>query len=299
VDTGNGFGTRVFWTAVIPDSDLQINPGAGTAALHVRNLAEVNYYSPTGGAGTASLGPNWQTVAIDSTVSFDVVWGGPVTRRVNVTDSTYDFAGTFNEVNNNNVTVTWSGSNALGFRFTSDVGNLATSTALAPGNFFAQLAKERNGIFFPGGGAALGAAAPPSAQQQQPVLAAAGASDAQVAALDQVQAIFAVLPGSYSGAKPGGEIRISPSAGGWGWSTDASHPAVTAPASNGNQAVSVPASFAVGSAAVAGASSQVSATALPLAPSVQTSATDLIDVVLAGLDGGTLMRALGGDKVTG
>jgi hypothetical protein len=149
VDSGNGFGTRVFWTAVIPDSDLEFNLGAGTAQLHVRKLVDVDYFSPSGFAGNISLGPNWQTAGGDATVSFDVVWDAPVTRRVNVRDAADGFAGTFNEDNNNNVTVRWSSRNALGFSFTSNVGNLATSTALAPGNFFAQLAQERNGIFFP------------------------------------------------------------------------------------------------------------------------------------------------------
>jgi hypothetical protein len=161
VDSGNGFGTRVFWTAVIPDSDVQVNPAAGTATLDVSNLAEVNYFSKTGGAGNLSLGPNWQTAGIDATVSFHVAWNGPVTRRVNVKDATDGFAGLFNEVNNNNVTVSWSGRNASGFSFTSNVGNLATSTALAPGNFFAQLAQERNGVFFPQGDS--GASPPPPA----------------------------------------------------------------------------------------------------------------------------------------
>jgi hypothetical protein len=49
---------------------------------------------------------------------------------------------------------------------------------------------------------------------------------------------------------------------------------------------------------VSGASSQVSATALSLTPSVQTSATGLIDMVLAGLDGGTLTAALRGEEVS-
>ncbi|HZV03842.1 MAG TPA: hypothetical protein VE999_02015 [Gemmataceae bacterium] len=154
VDSGNGFGTRVFWTAVIPDSDVQVNPAAGTAEMHVSNLSEVSYYSPSGFAGNISLGPNWQTAGVDANVSFNVVWNGPVTRRVNIKDAADGFAGLFNEVNNNNVTVQWSGSDASGFSFTSNVGNLATSTALAPGNFFAQLAHERNGIFFPAGSSA-------------------------------------------------------------------------------------------------------------------------------------------------
>ena len=165
-------------------------------------------------------------------MSFDVVWGGPVTRRVNVKDSTYDFAGTFNEVNNNNVTVTWSGSNALGFRFTSDVGNLATSTALAPGNFFAQLAKERNGIFFPGGTAVAGADPAQPATSPKPPAPGTGALVATPAGSDQAappaaapaglatepalhrarDQVFADLDGSGLAADLG-----PATAPGWGW----------------------------------------------------------------------------------
>jgi len=42
-DTGNGFGTRVFWVAQIPDSDVSVNPATGTAELHVRNDPEYDY----------------------------------------------------------------------------------------------------------------------------------------------------------------------------------------------------------------------------------------------------------------
>jgi hypothetical protein len=242
-DSGNGFG-RVFWTAVIPDSDVKVNPGAGTAELHVRNLPEVNYYSPGGYAGTISLGPDWQTAGVDSSVSFDVVWDRPVTRRVDVRDAANGFAGTFNELINNNVTVTWSGSNALGFSFTSNPGNLSTSVPEVPGvngvtaplNFFAQVGKERNGVFFPAGEPVLAAALPHhrvqqslTTQQLQPVVQAAiaswqaaGASAAQVALLHQVPAHIASLPASHLGEEAEGAIWISPNAAGWGWYTDTS-----------------------------------------------------------------------------
>ena len=154
VDSGNGFGTRVFWTAVIPDRDVQVNPGAGTAEMHVRNLPELDYYSPTGNAALLSLGPTWQTGYFASTVSFDVVWNGPVMRRVNVKDAADGFAGTFNE---NQATVTWSTSSSSGFTFTSNPGDFSTSVPETPGvngvtaplNFFAEVGHERNGIFFP------------------------------------------------------------------------------------------------------------------------------------------------------
>jgi hypothetical protein len=156
VDSGNSFGTHVFWTTVIPNSDVQVNPFTGTAQMHVRNLPELDYYSPEGTGDLASLGPTWQTGYFDSTVSIDVVWNRPVTRLVNVRDAANGFAGVFAE---NQATVTWSVSSASGFSFTSNPGNFSTSDPEVPGvsggtaplNFFAQVAFERNGIFFPQG----------------------------------------------------------------------------------------------------------------------------------------------------
>jgi hypothetical protein len=80
---------------------------------------------------------------VDATVSFDVVWGGPVTRRIEVEHGTNGnrFAGEFVE---DHATVTWSGSNELGFRFRSHPGDFSTSV---PGRAFAELGRERNGIF--------------------------------------------------------------------------------------------------------------------------------------------------------
>jgi hypothetical protein len=80
---------------------------------------------------------------VDATVSFDVVWGGPVTRRVEVEHGTNGdrFSGEFVE---DHATVTWSGSNELGFHFHSNPGDFSTS---APGRAFAELGHERNGAF--------------------------------------------------------------------------------------------------------------------------------------------------------
>jgi hypothetical protein len=225
VDSGNGFGTRVFWTAIIPDGDVQVNPGAGTAEMHVRGLPELDYYAPDGQGDLHSLGPTWQTGYFASTVSFDVVWGGPVTRRVDVKDAANGFAGQFNE---NQATVTWSASSTSGFGFTSNPGNFATSVPEDPGvngvsaplNFFAQVGHERNGVFFPGGDPVRAAAAPPAPvaqtltpQQLRPVWRAAiaswqaaGASAAQLAELNQVQAHIAPLPDAHLGEEAPGEI---------------------------------------------------------------------------------------------
>src|SRR5262249_23653094 len=80
---------------------------------------------------------------VDATVSFDVVWGGPVTRRVEVEHGTNGncFAGEFVQ---DHATVTWSGSNELGFRFRANPGDFSTSV---PGRAFAEIGHERNGAF--------------------------------------------------------------------------------------------------------------------------------------------------------
>jgi hypothetical protein len=134
---GNGFGTRVFWTVAIPEDDVEVNLAAGKAEMRVHNLALRDY-----GIIPVALGPNFQTAFIPATVSFDVVWDRPVTRRLHVRDGTNvdRFAGDFVE---NRATVTWSGSNAAGFRFHSNPGNFATSV-----DAFAELGHVRNGTFF-------------------------------------------------------------------------------------------------------------------------------------------------------
>jgi hypothetical protein len=94
-----------------------------------------------------AIGPNFDNPAAfdPAVVSFDVVWSGPITRQLHLTDGTLgnQFAGDYVE---NQVTVTWSGTNlATGFSFTSNPGTFATS--FADGGF-AELGHERNGIFF-------------------------------------------------------------------------------------------------------------------------------------------------------
>src|SRR5207249_3595361 len=108
----------------------------GTAELQVNNLAMGDYFTK----GSA-FGPNWATAFVPATVSFDVVWSAPVTRRLTFQDSTNldPFGGAFVE---NRATVTWSGTNANGFTFTANPGDFSTSF-----DAFAELARVRNGIF--------------------------------------------------------------------------------------------------------------------------------------------------------
>jgi hypothetical protein len=126
------------WTVAIPDQDVKVNFAAGRAEMHVHDLAVEDYFT----FPNSSIPGN----EVDATVSFDVVWGGPVTRLVNVRDAANGFAGTFAE---NQATITWSASNEEGFVFVSDPGNFKTS--VPEGGPFAELGHERNGIFFPAG----------------------------------------------------------------------------------------------------------------------------------------------------
>jgi hypothetical protein len=135
-------GRRLFWTLAIPDADVQVQFGAGRAEMHVNNLAMDDYFNLP---NALAEGPE-----VDATVSFDVVWSGPIARRVHVGDGTLgnNYAGDYVE---NQVTVTWSGSNELGFRFTANPGTLATSSF---DGGFAELGHEHNGDF---GGASVAA----------------------------------------------------------------------------------------------------------------------------------------------
>ena len=110
--------------------------------MRVNNLAIEDYHFLAN-----AIGPNFDNDAADdpAAVSFDVVWSGPITRRVSVTDGTLgnQYAGEYVE---NQVTVTWSGTNlATGFSFTANPGTFATS--FFDGGF-AELGHEQNGIFF-------------------------------------------------------------------------------------------------------------------------------------------------------
>ena len=121
---------------------MSVQFAAGKAEMRVNNLALDDYHF----LGNA-IGPNFDNPATqdDAVVSFDVVWSGPITRRLTVTDGTLgnNYAGNYVE---NQATVTWTGTNlATGFSFTSDPGTFATS--FFDGGF-AEIGKEQNGIFF-------------------------------------------------------------------------------------------------------------------------------------------------------
>jgi len=210
----NAAGDRTFWTVAVPDSAVKVNFAAGRAEMHVHNLEMEDYFNlPNAAADGDPPGPALGEV--DATVSIDVVWNGPVTRRVNVKDAANQFAGNFVE---NAATVTWSGSEGPsqlfphGFTFQANPGSFGTS--VPEGAPFAELGHERNGSFFAAagdqGGAGFAFTLPqkPAAQDltvQQPQLdlqQGAGAWTDGGAHLKQWQLYIAAPPNGGVGEQP-------------------------------------------------------------------------------------------------
>jgi hypothetical protein len=131
----NAQGDATFWTIGVPDSAVKFDLKTGRTELHVHDLEIEDYFNFPNAAADGD--------SVEATVSFDVVWSGLITRRVNVTDAANGFAGKFLE---NQVTVSWSASNERGFSFVANPGSFATSVPeVGP---FAQIGYERNGTFF-------------------------------------------------------------------------------------------------------------------------------------------------------
>jgi hypothetical protein len=133
----NGLGDRVFWTTPIDASDVTVHFGAGKAELSISNLNMFDFLSKK-----YAFGSNWNNPPYGATVSVDVVWNAPVTRRLDFQDGTNldHFGGSYIE---DQATITWSASNTNGFTFTANPGSFSTSS-----NAFAELAQEQNGSFF-------------------------------------------------------------------------------------------------------------------------------------------------------
>jgi hypothetical protein len=189
----NAAGDRTFWTGAIPNHSVNLNPGKGTADMHVRDLDVEDYFS----LGNALA----QGHSVSATASFEVHWRGPVTRTVTVSDPVNAFTGTYNE---DQARVAWRASEA-GFTFVSDP--LATSKTV-----FAEIGRERNGNFF---SAAPPATAPAAPEAVTPFGALADSSAAPPAkaptALEAV-ALFRALADSSAASVAARPLLLPPHA---------------------------------------------------------------------------------------
>jgi hypothetical protein len=163
--------------------------------MNVQNLSLTDF-----GSKKVALGPNFQTAGNPAVVSFDVVWNGPITRRVSVPDGTQgnNYAGNYVE---NQATVNWSGKNlATGFSFTANPGTFATS---AFDGGFAELGQERNGIFDPD----PTASATPASTGTMIVAPPQGGSNSGLPSLGTPTGAAQPLPGS---AGTTGSLSVAP-----------------------------------------------------------------------------------------
>jgi hypothetical protein len=106
---------------------VRVDLDAGTAALHVADLETEDYGNVV---NALQDGPS-----VEASISFDISWSG-ADELVQIRNRPTGFAGAYVR---NSATLVWSASNALGFSFQSD--SLVSH--------FAEIGKERNGVFFP------------------------------------------------------------------------------------------------------------------------------------------------------
>ena len=118
-----------FWTKALPASTVEVHPGSGDARFHVGDLDIEDYHDVI---NALKDGPSLEAV-----VSFDLRWTGGG-GHVKVRDKTNDFAGRYVE---GKATIEWSALTENGQFFKSDPANTSIT-------HFAEVGKERNGVFF-------------------------------------------------------------------------------------------------------------------------------------------------------
>jgi hypothetical protein len=127
--------TGLFWTVEIDEDDVEVNLGKGTASMKAEDVPILDY----GNIGNALFGGG--PAPIPGFVSFRVTWGGAGQRvAIRNTDPVFGgFAGIFIR-------------NAARMEWTAKVGNLRFDSAplATSSSSFAEIGRERNGIFFPG-----------------------------------------------------------------------------------------------------------------------------------------------------
>ena len=104
--------------------------GAGKAHMSATNLALFDFFNIPN-----ALFRLTSPASVPATCGFDIRWSGPVTSRGPVTSP----SGSTGELVMCKANMTWSASNALGFKFQSDPANTTSA--------FAQLGRVSNGVF--------------------------------------------------------------------------------------------------------------------------------------------------------
>jgi hypothetical protein len=122
----------LFWTAALPSDAVAVNLGAGQARMRAASLAVTDDFTLANALFGTGPPP------VPATVSFAVSWSG-VVKRFSVTNQSDGnrYRGRYAQVSS--ATIDWSASET-GFTFTSAPGSSVTA--------FAEVGRERNGVFF-------------------------------------------------------------------------------------------------------------------------------------------------------
>lgn len=121
------YPSGLFWTVPNPSLD-SIHMGNGTAHMKMTDLAVTDFFNIPN-----ALFRFQNPVSSDAKCTFDIDWTGPVTQRGGVSTP-----GSTGELLMTNATMTWSASNATGFKFVSNPSGTTSA--------FAQLGRIQNGV---------------------------------------------------------------------------------------------------------------------------------------------------------
>jgi|SRR5215469_10349085 len=145
----SGPSAGLFWTAHVPMDSIEVDLGRATASMRLTNFTTKDFFTLKNAFLNAIVPPPAGTIPpVDATITLLHRWSG-VKARVNVTDfentdltTNRRFAGRFIE---DTATVEWSATvPSKNFHFKSGPADPSKSS-------FAEIGRERNGVFFPPG----------------------------------------------------------------------------------------------------------------------------------------------------
>jgi len=133
----NPFPDGLFWTVAVPRNSLTVNLAAGTGRL-TSDYLPLDDYTNFVNSVTSDPPP---IPEIDSRASYDVRWGGVIT-RVHRNNPAQGFSGDFVETN---ATITFAARQVVSPYF----GYVADPPSVSPQKVvFAELGHEVNGVFY-------------------------------------------------------------------------------------------------------------------------------------------------------
>jgi hypothetical protein len=128
----------LFWTVAARSDAVEADLEDGTASLELENQSVRDFFNIPNGLFHNNHPGKPESMA--ASVSFDLDWIGPVSRRFSLVNTTHHFRGRFAV---NKARMEWSAHRQDGFKFESDPAGTSWST-------FSEIGRVQNGVFFDG-----------------------------------------------------------------------------------------------------------------------------------------------------